>query len=236
MNKYPEYDDRAKISIWHGSKIPASPIIDKSAILYIAAKDRDAFFDGSAYALLSNSNSEASKYYNEVFEEKKEFHVIAISSVFLTASVSVSIPLTIQKFDVGSSDNNTRRSVYVVDQEKLKEYCGNEVLRVGYTVHSNLGGWSSYPTHEFESREMLSPGSIYFQEKFMYFMNPIYGWAIQLIHAKGAKKTEIKLMQDGYVSDIPLSFHPVVAAPNTLVSYVWAYVGGEDKFNKHGRV
>ena len=130
----------------------------------------------------------------------------------------------------GNAEDGNLRSVY--------EYVGKEsglTIRAGVTVHHTGGTWSSWPAHEFEMQALMAPTQLFphFSEIFAYITNPCDMWGIR-VSAPSKAETRyqggVKVFRDRDICDVPLGAHPVVAAPGTRLAYIWAYVGGWDKF------
>lgn len=113
------------------------------------------------------------------------------------------------------SDSNYRYVQHCITQEHELGF------RAGLTVHYARGTWSSWPPHPFEVENLARPKPIPFHEQFAIFTNPPGGWALQMI--RGHEKTKIHVRRDRDIVDIPLSAHPIVAAPGYQLAYFWAY-------------
>ena len=101
-------------------------------------------------------------------------------------------------------------------------------IRLGETVNT-VGGWSSWPVH---AGEVAAQG---FEEVFTYFCNPPTGFGIQVYDDPAMSTTatarKTTLVRSGDAFAIPQGFHPVVAAPDTQLMYVWIHAS-EDGFGK----
>jgi 5-deoxy-D-glucuronate isomerase len=102
-------------------------------------------------------------------------------------------------------------------------------LRLGLTVHSGEGTWSSLP-HDFENHP--EPG---FEEAFFYLLSGGNGRAIQVgrgMWCDGSVVDRVWPVQDRVFSVIPMGYHPVVGEPGVKVSYVWTYLAKKKAWEK----
>ena len=134
---------------------------------------------------------------------------------------------------VGDLNGGYSRKVYVCNIGGLAN------VRAGLTIHETRGTWSSWPPHKFEIEALFSPVQDYdFQERFGYVTEPSYSWALQVVNSD--KLSPVRVVKDRDIGTIPLSSHPVVAAPGCRLAYFWAYTGDDvtkmEKFSKSGRV
>ena len=96
-------------------------------------------------------------------------------------------------------------------------------LRGGETINDK-GQWSSWPRHSFDEHPELAKE---FEEFFLYFTNPKDGYALQRADgtfSDGEFREQTQLVRNGDYAILPLGDHPIVAAPDTKVLYVWYYV------------
>lgn len=148
-------------------------------------------------------------------------------------NIKDTIKLEVNEHEVGILDGGHYRRVYVLD-------IGDKAnLRAGLTVHGSLGSWSSYPPHKFEIDALMSPVETGFYEVFAYVTDPPMRWGVQVVESKN-RQSKVDIIQDRQVKEIPLSNHPVVAAPDTQLAYFWAYTSKDvrytEKFTAEGRV
>lgn len=116
-------------------------------------------------------------------------------------------------------ERNYRREVRAV----LGEGGLSERLKGGETINPP-GSWSSWPRHSFDHRPELSAK---FEEVFIYFTKPKDGFALQRtsgLFCTGEKINDIWLIKNGDAAVLPLGDHPVVAAPDTTLLYIWFYI------------
>lgn len=142
---------------------------------------------------------------------------------------NVDLPLTEMEFGlprlVVRGEGSTHRLVY---HYVRKEHA--LPVRAGLTVHSQAGTWSSWPPHEFEVSAYAAPLGVFsnFEEVFAYITDPPDSWGVQVVFpVKGEK--EALFFADRSTFNVPLGAHPVVAAPEARLAYVWVYSGGREK-------
>jgi 5-deoxy-D-glucuronate isomerase len=102
-------------------------------------------------------------------------------------------------------------------------------LRVGLTVHTTYGTQSSLP-HDFE----LSPAPG-FQEVFFYMIRGGRRRAVQVgtgMWHDGVSVDAAWTVEDRTFSPIPMGYHPVLAEPESRVSYLWAYLCARPEWEK----
>lgn len=160
-----------------------------------------------------------------------------LDQIIFSISVDLANYVTIEQFpiksyQVGDMDGGYARTVYVV------KFPADFPLRAGLTVHDTRGSWSSYPLHKFEQEALLNkPVDLYprFAEVFGYVTDPPNSWGIQcgLGNENG---TALRFIKDRDIVYIPISNHPIVAAPGVRMAYFWAYVNGAEKFTDSERV
>jgi 5-deoxy-D-glucuronate isomerase len=120
----------------------------------------------------------------------------------------------------GSSEGGDARQVW--------QFIGSDSglpFRLGLTVHSTYGTWSSTP-HKFEIDALTSPAPIDFYEEFAYMTNPKGKWGVQV--KQGHMKThhmlllkESRFIADRSVEQIPFGSHPVTGGPGIQLAYFW---------------
>ena len=199
----------------------------KSGGLLVGFDLDDIFSDPQgmlAYLIPKNSSFPV-----DILASKKQFGFF-IQGDWKNSLGSIKSPyiLDIDEHDVGK--DNYSRKVYAFDIPKEIN------LRAGLTVHNECGTWSSWPTHEFESRALASPANTFpdFSEVFAFVTDPPGGWGLQTFVGKNG--TQVKAIADREIVTIPISLHPVVGAPDVRMAYFWAYTNGGEKFTKEGRV
>ena len=165
---------------------------------------------------------------NEVFKKQYVFSVKGDWKHDLVGRIKTPTLLNVDEHDVGKDSYS--RNVCVFDIPKEIN------LRAGLTVHNGCGTWSSWPTHEFESRALASPANTFpdFSEVFAFITDPVGGWGLQTLVGKNG--TTVRAIADREIVTIPISLHPVVGAPDVRMAYFWAYTNGGEKFTKEGRV
>ena len=123
----------------------------------------------------------------------------------------------VQVYEIGQG--NYKRTVRVI----LGGNGPAKRLRGGETINDK-GQWSSWPRHEFDFHPELAKE---FEEFFLYFTNPKDGYALQRADgtfSDGEFREQTQLVRNGDYAILPLGDHPIVAAPNTKVLYVWFYI------------
>ena len=130
----------------------------------------------------------------------------------------------------GSREAGSLRAVY----NHVGEDSGLNI-RAGLTVHEGNGSWSSWPAHEFETQALMAPAQLFpeFHEVFAYLTEPANMWGVQVAAPPNADtryEACINVVRDRDIQRIVLGAHPVVAAPGVRLAYLWAYVGGWEKF------
>jgi len=96
-------------------------------------------------------------------------------------------------------------------------------LRGGETINEP-GQWSSWPRHSFDNQSELANQ---FEEFFMYFTLPKEGYALQRCDGHFVDeefREQTMLVRNGDYAVLPLGDHPIVAAPDSKVLYVWFYI------------
>lgn len=121
--------------------------------------------------------------------------------------------------EVGTLPQGNARRVY--------QYIGPETgldFRLGLTVHSARGTWSSEP-HQFEIDALKDLKPAAFWEKFAYITQPRNKWGIQTRQGfiDGSLMRDIELIRDLDIMGIPLGAHPVTAGPGVILAYIWVY-------------
>ena len=123
----------------------------------------------------------------------------------------------VQVYEIGQG--NSKRTVRVI----LGGNGPAKRLRGGETINDK-GQWSSWPRHEFDFHTELAKE---FEEFFLYFTNPKDGYALQRADgtfSDGEFREHAQLVRNGDYAVLPLGDHPIVAAPDTKVLYVWFYI------------
>ena len=123
----------------------------------------------------------------------------------------------VQVYEIGQG--NYKRTVRVI----LGGNGPAKRLRGGETINDK-GQWSSWPRHSFDDHPELAKE---FEEFFLYFTNPKDGYALQRADgtfSDGEFREQTQLVRNGDYAILPLGDHPIVAAPDTNVLYVWFYI------------
>ena len=100
-------------------------------------------------------------------------------------------------------------------------------LIVGETF-SYSGQWSSYPSHKHDTHNL--PFESKFDEIYLFKVNPVEGFGIQVMYTDDFSLREAHIIKDGDAVALPEGYHPVAAAPGFQVYYLWVMAG------EHGRV
>lgn len=122
-------------------------------------------------------------------------------------------------------DGNTQRRVY----HYLKPGGPATTMRLGMTIHSDEGTWSSLP-HDFELN--TEPG---FEEVFFYILDGGSKKGIQVgkgVWCDGSPVDSIWPIGDKTFGTVPMGYHPVVGEPGVKVAYVWAYLAKKKEWEK----
>jgi 5-deoxy-glucuronate isomerase len=112
-------------------------------------------------------------------------------------------------------------------ERSVREVIGGEGfaqrLRAGETVNP-VGKWSSWPHHDFDADPELAGR---FEEVFIYFTKPRYGWGIQKrtgLYCDLREVDDVQVFRNGDAMVMPLGDHPVVAGVDSEILYVWFYI------------
>lgn len=98
-------------------------------------------------------------------------------------------------------------------------------LIVGETI--NLPGcWSSWPPHKHDIDDF--PNELKADELYHFRIEPTYSFALQRIYNKNIDESYV--IRDGDTVITKTGYHPVVAAPGTLVYYIWVVSNEKRKF------
>ena len=123
----------------------------------------------------------------------------------------------VQVYEIGQG--NYKRTVRVI----LGGNGPAKRVRGGETINDK-GQWSSWPRHSFDDHPELAKE---FEEFFLYFTNPKDGYALQRgdgTFSDGEFREQTQLVRNGDYAILPLGDHPIVAAPDTKILYVWFYI------------
>ena len=139
---------------------------------------------------------------------------LGINPAFLPAPSSVPT-----LHNVGTLVAGTARRVY----QYIDSATGLD-FRLGLTVHSARGTWSSEP-HTFETEALKDLKPMAFWEQFAYLTQPRNKWGIQTRQGfiDGQITHGIELIRDRDILSIPLGTHPVTAGPGVMLAYIWVY-------------
>ncbi len=96
-------------------------------------------------------------------------------------------------------------------------------LIAGETVHRLAGGWSSFPPHKHDL--CGDDGERALEEFYYYRCFPPSSFGVQLVYRDDCESAF--MVRDGDCVVIDRGYHPVVAAPGTILYYLWALAGGE---------
>ena len=102
-------------------------------------------------------------------------------------------------------------------QRTVRTYLSEGPLVCGETLNPP-GGWSSYPPHRHEQEEV-----------YHYRFDPPEGFGVAACYdSDGANDPRPQLLRDGDLTRITHGYHPVVAAPDAAMYYLWAIAGKPD--------
>jgi|SRR3990167_1417018 len=123
---------------------------------------------------------------------------------------------------LGETDNTKRDVFHYLERGGL-----SKMMRLGITHHHGCGTWSSLP-HDFELR--VEEG---FEEVFFYICPG--DSAIQIVRGvwhDGTPADEVFRVRDKTFATIPMGYHPIVAEPNSTLSYIWCYLAKYPRWEK----
>lgn len=188
---------------------------DKKIKKFKEIGDRKNVFEKEPTGLLVGPNSEF-----EIICASTSVDIL-LPRVKLTSSSSYAPVLikseNVEVYEIG--EGNFKRKVRVV----LGGNGPSKRLRGGETINSP-GQWSSWPRHSFDNHPELAAQ---FEEFFIYFTRPKEGWALQRcdgIFVDGKYREQSKVVRNGDYAVLPLGDHPIAAAPDTMLLYIWFYV------------
>ena len=171
---------------------------------------------GSNGVLVFESEQERAEVY---LEEKNIVRVVCQANGVTTEILAK------DAYHIVVGESNWQRDVY----HFLKPKGPAPTLRLGITLHSGAGTWSSLP-HPFELD--LEPD---FEEVFFHLLEGGSQRAVQLGRGVWADNTPVDeawLVGDQTFSTIPMGYHPVVGEPHVKVAYVWAYLATKPEWEK----
>jgi 5-deoxy-glucuronate isomerase len=102
---------------------------------------------------------------------------------------------------------------------RVRTYIAEGPLIVGETLNPP-GGWSSWPPHRHEHEEL-----------YLYRFEPGHGFGVHVgfDDQAGATPSDAPVVvRDGSIERITAGWHPVVAAPDCEMYYLWALAGDTD--------
>ncbi len=102
---------------------------------------------------------------------------------------------------------------------RVRTYLAEGPLIVGETLNPP-GGWSSWPPHRHEHEEL-----------YLYRFDPEHGFGVHVgfEDQTGATPSYAPVVvRDGSIERITAGWHPVVAAPDCEMYYLWALAGDSD--------
>lgn len=121
---------------------------------------------------------------------------------------------------------NWRREVRTFEGDGLVQ---PRRLIAGETVHCITGGWSSFPPHKHDfcgsGGERADTSERALEEFYYYRCFPPSSFGVQLVYRDGCESAF--MVRDGDCVVIDRGYHPVVAAPGTILYYLWALAGDE---------
>ena len=97
---------------------------------------------------------------------------------------------------------------------RVRTYIDQGPLIVGETLNPP-GLWSSYPPHRHEHEEI-----------YLYRFDPPDGFGMQMRSESDADERGV-VVRDGRIERITSGWHPVVAAPDARLYYLWALAGAD---------
>ena len=165
------------------------------------------------------SSEKASVYLNQSGEIDRVIHIDKIKIV-------ESVILASQAKHVVVGTDNCKRDVY---HFLVPGKADHLTLRLGLTIHSGEGTWSSLP-HDFE--ENLEPD---FEEVFFYSLSGGSGRAYQVgrgVWMDGSSVDSVWPISHQSFSTVPMGYHPVVGEPGVKVKYVWGYIAKFPRWEK----
>ncbi|MGZ4688495.1 MAG: 5-deoxy-glucuronate isomerase [Acidimicrobiia bacterium] len=97
---------------------------------------------------------------------------------------------------------------------RVRTYVDSGPLIVGETLNPP-GLWSSYPPHRHEHEEI-----------YLYRFQPPDGFGLQM-RSESDDDERAVVVRDGRIERITSGWHPVVAAPDSFLYYLWALAGAD---------
>jgi 5-deoxy-glucuronate isomerase len=181
---------------------------------WLEAGERKDVFSGRASALYLPAGSRLA------IRAKSELEAAVITAPAAnpaTAAEAVLVrPEEVKVRTVGR--DNWRRSVQDIIDRRIPA----QRLLVGET-YNEPGGWSSYPPHKHDTE---IPGEESAQEEIYHFrVNPSQGFGIQRIYSPENGFDQAYVVRNGDTMEIPFGYHPLAAAPECRVYYLWALAG-----------
>lgn len=98
-----------------------------------------------------------------------------------------------------------------LDGRLVRTYVAEGPIIAGETLN-RPGRWSSWPPHRHEHEEV-----------YVYRFDPPHGFGLAVNYDDDADG--VRLVRDGDVQRIASGYHPVVAAPDCAMYYLWALAG-----------
>jgi 5-deoxy-D-glucuronate isomerase len=200
-----------------------APYVEKHALVLVADKREDLFLDKPKIHAYVKDRNELAKH---AWVAGAEFVLSIGSGLF---KIKEPGPVEISRVQGRGSDQ-------LGNQRTVFEFWGPEhgdKIRVGFTQHDYPGTWSSWPPHDFEVQELLSPVTLYpdFCERFAYVFEKPDQWGIQT-QMRGHGNLEMRVIKDKDIGKIDIGVHPLVAMPGARLSYFWVYANGGEKFEE----
>lgn len=164
-----------------------------------------------------------------VLPPRTRYTIVAHSRTvdLVVASVPLADDLAAAPALIRPADVNVHRIGEGYYEREVREVLGGDGpavrLRVGETINP-VGGWSSWPHHDFHADPENAPR---FEEVFLYFSKPRQGWAIQRrtgLFADLSRVDDVLVVRNGDAAIMPLGDHPVVAGVESELLYMWFYV------------
>ena len=104
---------------------------------------------------------------------------------------------------------------------------GFKKLIIGETT-KDAGNWSSWPPHKHDT--YMTDAQSQQKEIYLYKFSKPNGFGIQLIYKDDVVDAKSSIVLENSERKIESGYHPVVAAPDSKMYYLWSLFGNNDFF------
>lgn len=122
-----------------------------------------------------------------------------------------------------AGSGNFKRTVKTI----IDKSTGFKNLIIGETT-KEAGNWSSWPPHKHDT--YMEDTQSQQKEIYLYKFSKPNGFGIQLIYKDDVTDAETNIVLDNSEIKIESGYHPVVAAPDSKMYYLWSLFGNNDFF------